>query len=206
MGLEMGCASEWNASWPALAFAPSLQGREVRLVPLTEVDVELVWEAEKRAYSHPWSLGNFHDALKSGYPSYLLVAQPLPSDTGRRTSAGHLLLGYWVAMRGVEEVHLLNIAVLPEHRRQGWAVWMLESLATWAHAEQAQWVWLEVRISNQAAQHVYRQFGFTPVGHRKAYYPAGQGQREDAVVMCLNLKARSAQQAQSQQPPQLADE
>ncbi|MEN9842852.1 MAG: hypothetical protein RLZZ612_681 [Pseudomonadota bacterium] len=169
------------------------QGRKLHLEPLTEADLELVWEAEKRAYSHPWSLGNFRDALKANYPSYLLVAQPQPSDTSRRTSTGHILLGYWIAMLGVEEAHLLNIAVLPEHRRQGWAVWMLESLAAWAGAQQAQWIWLEVRASNQAAQQLYRQFGFAPVGNRKAYYPAGQGHREDAVVMSLNLKLRAVQ-------------
>ena len=28
--------------------------------------------------------------------------------------------------------------------------------------------------------------GFLPVGLRKQYYPAGNGQREDAVVMSLN--------------------
>ena len=39
---------------------------------------------------------------------------------------------------------------------------------------------LEVRVSNLAAQAVYRRFGFAPAGVRKAYYVDN---REDAVIM-----------------------
>jgi ribosomal-protein-alanine N-acetyltransferase len=48
-----------------------------------------------------------------------------------------------------------------------------------------------VRASNRRAQHVYRQHGFAQVGLRKAY-PAGRGQREDAVVMNLRLSEGEA--------------
>lgn len=166
----------------------TLHGRVVRFEALTAADVALVWEAEKRAYSHPWSLGNLRDALHAGYPAHLLVAEAWPHDTTARTASQRVLLGYWIAMRGVDEWHVLNIAVLPEHRRQGWARLMLQTLLTTAKTEGAHWVWLEVRVGNTAAQHLYRDLGFAPVGTRKAYYPAGTGPREDALVMSINLQ------------------
>ena len=99
---------------------------------------------------------------------------------------GHLL-GYFVAMLGVDEAHLLNITVAPAYQRQGWARVLLDALALWARGRGAQWLWLEVRASNLRAQQVYEAHGFRRVGERKRYYPAAHGQREDAVVMSLPL-------------------
>ena len=89
-------------------------------------------------------------------------------------------------MRGVDEVHLLNITVEPTWQGQGWGRLMLDALALWSRAEGAQWLWLEVRTSNVRAQEVYQRYGFRRVGERRNYYPAHQG-REDAIVMSLKL-------------------
>jgi ribosomal-protein-alanine N-acetyltransferase len=64
---------------------------------------------------------------------------------------------------------------------------MLEALTLWARGQGSQWVWLEVRVGNTRAIHVYQSQGFRRVGHRKAYYPADRGGREDAIVMSLKL-------------------
>jgi ribosomal-protein-alanine N-acetyltransferase len=42
---------------------------------------------------------------------------------------------------------------------------------------------LEVRPSNERALAVYKKYGFAEIGRRKGYYPAHEGQREDAIVM-----------------------
>jgi len=147
---------------------------EARFEPLTPALLDAVLHIEQQAYPHPWTRGNFTDAIRSGYHARLL-------------RAGDELLGYFVAMRGVDEVHLLNITVAPSHQRQGWARVMLDELAAWARSLKAEWLWLEVRESNARAFTVYEACGFRRVGVRKAYYPAGHGQREDAVVMSLRL-------------------
>ena len=147
---------------------------EVRLEPLTEALLEAVLQVEKRAYSHPWTRGNFVDSQQAGYQVQLLM--------GERS-----LLGYFVAMEGVQEVHLLNITVAPEFQRQGWACVMLDALCVWSRGRGAQMLWLEVRKSNTRAAQVYRRYGFKLVGERKNYYPAHAGQREDALVMSLKL-------------------
>jgi ribosomal-protein-alanine N-acetyltransferase len=147
---------------------------EARLEPLEAARLEQVLQIEQRAYPHPWTRGNFLDALKSGYHARALLA-------------GEELLGYYVAMQGVDEVHLLNITVSPDYQHQGWGRIMLDALALWARGLGAQWLWLEVRVSNTRAIAIYETHGYRRVGLRKNYYPAGSGRREDAVVMSLRL-------------------
>ena len=147
---------------------------EALFVPMTLADLDAVMEIEQRVYTHPWSRASFADVLENGYAVHLL-------------KAGDTLLGYFVVMQGVEEAHLLNIALAPEYQRQGWAPLMLEVVEIWARAHAAVWLWLEVRSGNTRAQTVYRTRGFEPVGRRNGYYAAGRCQREDAVVMRLAL-------------------
>ena len=143
--------------------------------------LDAVVAIEQTAYGHPWSRGNFTDALKAGYAAQVLVAGDGDGATG------NTVLGYFVAMQGFEEVHLLNITVNPAYQRQGWAQVMLEALAIWSRGQGAQWLWLEVRDGNARARHVYERHGFGLVGRRKDYYPDSPGAREDALVMSLKL-------------------
>lgn len=146
---------------------------EAGFEPMTEARLDEVVAIERLAYDHPWTRGNFADSLRSGYQAQLLCA-------------GDTVLGYFVAMKGVDEVHLLNITVAPACQGQGWGRVMLDALALWARAQGAQWLWLEVRTSNLRAQQVYQRYGFRRVGERKNYYPASNG-REDAIVMSYQL-------------------
>ncbi len=147
-----------------------LQTVEARFEPFDLSALNAVVAVENRAYAFPWSRQNFSDALASGYQAQLLLAGPT-------------LLGYFIAMQGAGEVHLLNITVAPEHQRQGWARVMLDALAVWAHGQQTHTLWLEVRLSNTRAFEVYSAQGFKRIGMRKAYYPNGSQPHEDAIVM-----------------------
>ena len=131
-----------------------------------------VMHIEQAAYSHPWTQGNFIDSMASGYHMPLWFEQDQ-------------MAGYMVAMRGVDEVHLLNLTVAPRFQRQGWARKMLQHLSEWSKERGAHHLWLEVRVSNQRAIEVYQAHGFTTEGLRRGYYPLHLGQREDAVVMRL---------------------
>ncbi len=181
--------------WPGVGTqAPRAHERRIHFVPMTEADLSAVCELEKSAYSHPWSRKHFADSLAAGYPAVMLLGETLPGEVVHpRRPDGQVLLGYLVAMPGVDEVHLLNITVAPSHQRQGWARCLLDALCLWSRGQRAQWLWLEVRASNLPARALYDRYGFQQVGIRKGYYPAGQFQREDAVVMSLNLVADAAQ-------------
>lgn len=154
------------------ASAPEARLELLTLERLERLDALLA--VEQRAYSHPWTRGNFTDSLTSGYQIELLLG-------------GEQVIGYFVAMPGVEEAHLLNITVAPEFQQQGWAIVLLDALALWARGRAAQWLWLEVRVSNLRARHIYEKYGFQRVGERKRYYPGPGAEREDAVVMSYAL-------------------
>ncbi|QXL83830.1 ribosomal protein S18-alanine N-acetyltransferase [Comamonas sp. NLF-1-9] len=145
-----------------------------RLEPLTLAHLDALMAIEGEAYAQPWTRGNFLDSINAGYHCQALMA-------------GQQMLGYFIAMMGVQEAHLLNITVAPACRGQGCARLMLQALGLWARGCGAQTLWLEVRVGNARARAVYAACGFHGVGLRRNYYPAGAGQREDAVVMCLTL-------------------
>ena len=83
----------------------------------------------------------------------------------------------------IDEAHLLNLTVAPEHQGRGWGGDMLrECLRLAAGDLQANAMLLEVRPSNAAALALYQRAGFRSVGRRRGYYPAAAG-REDALVL-----------------------
>lgn len=147
------------------------------LLPMGIGQLDAVMAVETAAYEFPWTRGNFVDSLAAGYAARVLHA------------ADGELLGYFVAMGGVDEMHLLNITTAPAHQHAGHARCMLDALVGLCRTRGAQRLWLEVRRSNLRAQSIYRRRGFVEVGMRRGYYPAAQGQREDALVMSLEIPA-----------------
>ncbi|MDP1898882.1 MAG: ribosomal protein S18-alanine N-acetyltransferase [Rubrivivax sp.] len=142
---------------------------------MTLGDLGAVLAVETAAYAHAWSRGNFVDSLAAGYRAEVLEAP----DAG--------LVGYFVAMPGVDELHLLNVTVTPAWQGQGLGGALLDVVQAHAQERGAATLWLEVRQGNRRAQALYRRRGFVEVGLRRGYYPAGGLQREDAVVMSLAL-------------------
>jgi len=147
----------------------------IRFAPLTAAWLDALLPIENQAYSHPWTRGNFIDALAAGYEAQMLLDEH------------DQLLGYFVAMTVLDEVHLLNLTVAPAHQGQGWARIMLDGLALWSRQRQAIWLWLEVRASNARARGIYEKHGFQQIAERKNYYPAADGQREHAIIMSRKL-------------------
>jgi ribosomal-protein-alanine N-acetyltransferase len=147
-----------------------------RLLTMTVAELDAVARIEAAAYDFPWTRGNFIDSLAAGY-----LARVLWDD-----DAG--VLGYFVAMRGVEEMHLLNITVAPVEQGRGHARRMLDELVHLSAAAHARQLWLEVRESNARARRLYARYGFRHIGTRRGYYPALQGRREDASVMSLEIR------------------
>jgi ribosomal-protein-alanine N-acetyltransferase len=142
-------------------------------IAMTLADVDTVAAAEQLLYPFPWTRGNFIDALASGYGAWL----------ARRAQS---LTGYAVMMQVLDEVHLLNLAVLPEYQRRGHGTALLLHLFDMAHIQAATRMLLEVRPGNRAGLALYRHLGFVEIGCRRDYYPAHQG-REDAIVMARQL-------------------
>ena len=147
------------------------------LQPMGVQDVAEVLAIERQAYAVPWSQGNFIDSLAAGYAAFAL------RDPQAR------LLGYFLAMKGAGEMHLLNITVSPDQQGRGLARLMLDALCRLCREQACEQLWLEVRAGNHRAREVYRRYGFDEVGLRRGYYPVQQGPREDAVLMSLAVSA-----------------
>jgi ribosomal-protein-alanine N-acetyltransferase len=145
-----------------------------RLERLSERDLDEVMPIETLIYSHPWSRGNFADALRAGYEC-------------RALRVGRELAGYFILSAGAGEAHLLNLSVAARHQRHGHGRALLREAVAVARVLGASSVFLEVRPSNSAAQALYLRFGFTRIGVRRGYYPAATG-REDALVFALALQ------------------
>ena len=133
-------------------------------------DIDKVSHIEERAYTFPWTPGNFRDSLAAGHVFPAL-------------KQGDILIAYSILMPVLDEIHLLNITVAPELQGQGWGREMLLlSLRLAATALHGKSILLEVRPSNAKALAMYEKYGFKSIGLRKHYYPAQDG-REDAVIL-----------------------
>ncbi len=144
-----------------------------RLAPMREQDLDEVMAIEISIYTHPWTRGNFADSLRAAYQC-------------RTWRIDGELVGYFVLAVAAGEAHLLNLSVAPGRQRRGFGGVLLgETMAT-ARGLGARQLFLEVRPSNQAAQGLYRRFGFRKAGVRHGYYPAREG-REDALVLSREL-------------------
>jgi [ribosomal protein S18]-alanine N-acetyltransferase len=175
--------------------------------PMSMDDLDEVLALEQGAYAFPWSRGHFVDSLAT--KDWAVVVRDEVRDVVRdvvrdevrdkvqdegRHDARALatpgrLQGYLVAMLGVEEMHLLNVTVRADMRRQGLASWLMQNLLKQCRAQKAATLWLEVRPSNHEARALYAHLGFEARGLRKGYYPDARGRREDAIVMALAVPA-----------------
>lgn len=142
------------------------------LRPMAEADLDHILEIEQLCFSSPWIRENFLLDLRTGN-SCCLVARE-----------GQRLNGYIISWLVMNELHILNIAVHPDHRRRGIGRALLVELLATATAKGCRWATLELRISNEAARGLYENFGFRPVAIRKGYY---RHPTEDAVLMLMDL-------------------
>lgn len=148
------------------------------LRPLQDHDLPAVLAIETVAYLSPWSLQNFQDCLQVGYRAWVLEHD------------GHLI-GYGLMSVGAEEAHILNCCIDPKQRRHGYGKRILQHLLHLAKQEKVKTVFLDVRVSNQAAIQLYLQEGFRSIGRRKNYYVDGPTQTEDGLELALELSRES---------------
>ena len=136
---------------------------------MNAADVDAIMRIEQCVHAHPWTPGNFTDALSSD------CACKVYEQEGA-------MLGYVVLMPAVDEAQLLNITIAAEHQRKGLGRRLLGEVMRIARELNMQRLLLEVRPSNTAALGLSRDVGFREIGLRRGYYPGGN-EREDAIVM-----------------------
>ena len=137
-------------------------------------DVDAVCAIENATFAMPWSRESFLQELERNVAARYLVAEK----DGR-------VIGYAGAWIILDESHITNIAITPEERGQGVGRKLTEALMQYLSNLGAAYATLEVRVSNERAQHLYKSLGFVSVGKRKRYY---EDNGEDAWLMvCENM-------------------
>ncbi len=142
---------------------------EVIIRRMARKDLDRVTEIESATFAIPWSRESFRRELEENVAARYLVAEK----NGR-------VVGYAGAWVILDESHITNIAVEQEERGQGIGRKLTEALLDYLSNLGAAYATLEVRVSNEWAQNLYRSLGFTAVGKRKRYYEDNQ---EDAWLM-----------------------
>ena len=136
---------------------------------LLEEDLEAILDIERATYPTPWTDQIFHDELAAPGRVYLVA------------EAGGEVVGYAGLMVVLPEAHVTTVTVDPKRRGSRIGTRLMLRICEEALAAGANSLTLEVRVSNQGAQALYRRFGMAPVGVRKRYY-----QDEDALVMWVH--------------------
>ena len=146
------------------------------LVPMSPSHLDEVTAIELESYENPWARSAFECELGVNPVSWSRVA--LTAEAPSRVA------GYCVAWIVFEHIHIQNVAVHPEHRRQGLGRLLLLRALEEGRARGAAAALLEVRRSNEAAQNLYRELGFFEAGTRRDYYSRPQ---EDALLFRKEL-------------------
>ena len=137
------------------------------------VDIAQIIKIEQQNFQTPWSKRSFEYEVKKNPNALPLVAE---SNSG--------IIGYSVAHLVIDEMHLLNLSINKEFRRQKIGQLLLTLNIDYAHQKACSIITLEVRKSNIAAIGLYRKFGFKKITIRRGYYEPGG---EDALTLAMYL-------------------
>jgi ribosomal-protein-alanine N-acetyltransferase len=152
-----------------VATARRLEPLAVHIVPMRRRHLRSVLGIETQVYPRPWTMSLFLSELGLRGTRAYYVAK-----------VGRDVVGYAGLMVTVDEGHITTIAVDPAWHRHQIGTRLMLAVAHEAIAREVRALTLEVRVSNAAAQALYREFGFDSVGVRKGYYAETN---EDALVM-----------------------
>lgn len=145
---------------------------EITVRELREDDIPSLARIEEESFSMPWSAQDFKDLLSRSYCNYLVAVAD-----GQVVGCCGFSNTYGVA-------NVENVVVAAAFREKGIAGRMLGKLIALGEAEHVEAFTLEVRVSNAAAIHLYKKFGFVSEGIRPGFY---EKPREDANIMWKRL-------------------
>lgn len=166
---------------PALELPESVP---FRVDPMRWEDIAEVMEIERRAFSMPWPMRAYEQELLRNPNAHYLVLRPRKvRAVGEAFPLPRLpILGYGGFWLVPDEAHISTIAIDMPWRGRGLGELMFLALIEEAIALSANLITLEVRVSNLAAQNLYRKYGLEVVGRRPRYY---RDNNEDALVMSV---------------------
>jgi [ribosomal protein S18]-alanine N-acetyltransferase len=172
----------------------------VVIEPMQIEDVPDVSRVERLCFTNAWPQSAYRRELRNLNNNYYIVLRdtsgersgngghdlrsplnllPFRRRTPESASAAPIIgfAGMWILL---DEAHVTTIGVAPDYRGRGLGEMLLLELIEEAMRRGAEWVTLEVRVSNDSAQALYAKYGFTRQGVRRRYY---SDNGEDAYIM-----------------------
>lgn len=155
------------------------------ILPMEPRHLEAVLDIERQSFSDPWPAEAFSCEFDNAYAFFRVAGEASPDGLAR---VDGFILCYLLA----GDAHLINLAVRPEHRRQGLGRALLVCALQEFARRGGGTIGLEVRVSNQAARAMYQATGFRAVSVRRGYY---RKENEDALLMILEVPGFQAADA-----------
>lgn len=142
----------------------------IKINPMKKNDIDGIINIEEKSYGeHHWSKDSFYSELSNNLAKYFCAYDMTDN-----------LLGYAGSWIVLDEAHITNIAVAPEHRGKKVGEALLTKIFDTCYENMVKYLTLEVRVSNTPAISLYEKYSFKSLGTRKGYY---QNNNEDALIM-----------------------
>ncbi len=157
-------------------------------------DVPQVVEVDRLSFPSPWPARSYAFEINDNASSHMLAVEEngggrhaggwrgMLQRLGGQTPPSALIVGYAGLWLIEGEAHVSTIAVHPHQRGRGLGEVLLSGMLMRAVTLGGDYSVLEVRVSNESAQALYRKYGYEVVGRRKNYY---RDNGEDAFLMHL---------------------
>ena len=136
--------------------------------PMNLSHIGAIAAMESAIFSCPWSETSILSELSNPLSIWIVAEE------------NGTVIGYVGSQTVLEQSDMMNLAVLPEHRRKGVATTLVTTLISYLRQKGASNLTLEVRSSNQSAIALYHKLGFSQIGLRPGYY---RNPREDACIL-----------------------
>ncbi len=140
---------------------------------MTAEDIDDVLQVEQLSFPAPWTREMFVFEMTENEHAAYLVGE-----------LDDQIIAYCGAWFVVDQATITNIAVLPAFRGRKFGEQMMLTMLDLARGNFIENISLEVRVSNETAQNLYRKLGFQSGGIRKRYYVDNN---EDALVMWAQI-------------------
>lgn len=142
----------------------------IELRPMSRSDLPAALAIERAVYPEPWPAKVFTEEIAGPHRSYIVATE------------ADEVVGYAGFVKLGDDAHITTITVTDDQQGRGIGTELMLALVDQALEAGAENLTLEVRVSNDRAQALYRRFGLAPVGIRRQYY-----QSEDALIMWARI-------------------
>lgn len=140
----------------------------IKIEPATEQNLYEVAQIEQELFSKPWSRQAFIETLSLDHVIFLVAKKEQE------------VIGYSICYQSLDEAEITNVAIKATEQKNGIGYKLMEMVKKKAEERNVRCLFLEVRVSNQPAIHLYEKTGFKIVGTRKNFY---EKPLEDAYIM-----------------------